>query len=245
MPLSNALRESGLSPSFPSCGFAPYLVSVSITLLALSLTELFAPLTGTGTLFLFLIGVLISTWYGGRGPGLVSIMLSTLLIDFFVMPPRYSVFINDRGQFVRLVLYVLSCAMVAWLVWTRREALYRLEEHNARLKHEVEERTRAEHALHDLNADLDSKVRRRTAELVESEKALQELNAALREQTRQLSKGNDALTEKNELLEQFHDLVVDRELKMMALEAELNRMKDKTCRTLYGGSEKPDLTGSE
>jgi PAS domain S-box-containing protein len=38
----------------------------------------------------FLGGVLVSAWYGGRGPGLVATVLSVPLIDFFFLEPIYT-----------------------------------------------------------------------------------------------------------------------------------------------------------
>ena len=55
---------------------------------------------------------------------------------------------------------------------------------------------------------------------------LQQLNEELKTKVRQLEESKAALEEKNEDLEQFHDVVVGRELKMIELEQELSRLKD-------------------
>jgi K+-sensing histidine kinase KdpD len=38
----------------------------------------------------FLLAVLLSAWLGGMGPGLVAALLATLTINYFFLPPKYT-----------------------------------------------------------------------------------------------------------------------------------------------------------
>src|SRR2546430_17670016 len=39
---------------------------------------------------LFLPAILLSTWFGGTGPGLLAVLFSTLSINFFILDPRFA-----------------------------------------------------------------------------------------------------------------------------------------------------------
>jgi signal transduction histidine kinase len=62
-------------------------------------------------LFLFFAAVMASAWFGGTIPGLFSVLLSTLLVDYFFVPPYYSFSINttDGSYFGAFV----TCSLVA------------------------------------------------------------------------------------------------------------------------------------
>ena len=42
------------------------------------------------TFFAFYAAVVASAWYGGYGPGWLSVALSTLSVNYFFLPPLYS-----------------------------------------------------------------------------------------------------------------------------------------------------------
>src|SRR5437899_5006893 len=39
---------------------------------------------------LFLPAILLSTWFCGTGPGLLSVFLSTLCINYFILEPKFA-----------------------------------------------------------------------------------------------------------------------------------------------------------
>jgi K+-sensing histidine kinase KdpD len=39
---------------------------------------------------LIFAAILVSTWYGGLGPGLVATAIATLIIDYLFLPPLYT-----------------------------------------------------------------------------------------------------------------------------------------------------------
>ncbi|MGH7232455.1 MAG: hypothetical protein ACREJU_14015, partial [Nitrospiraceae bacterium] len=69
------------------------------------------------------------------------------------------------------------------------------------------------------------------------EEKLHHLNAELTKQVqayeavvKELKTSKDTLEEKNEALERFHDVVVDRELKMIELEKEVQKLKQRLAK---------------
>jgi PAS domain S-box-containing protein len=116
------------------------------------------------TFFAFYAAVAASAWYGGYGPGWVSVVLSTLAVNYFFLPPLYSL-APSSADLPRLVAFVI-CAIVANAVSDRQrraetarrlardglektveERTAELQSANESLSAEVEERKRAESAL--------------------------------------------------------------------------------------------------
>jgi PAS domain S-box-containing protein len=116
------------------------------------------------TFFAFYAAVVASAWYGGYGPGWVSVVLSALAVNYFFLPPLYS-FAPSSADLPRLIAFVI-CAIVAnamsarqkrvenalrlardGLEQTVKERTAELQSANGSLSAEVEERKRAESAL--------------------------------------------------------------------------------------------------
>jgi signal transduction histidine kinase len=167
-PVPDARMAATLSPrSRPSTGFTwlsasrygertrsrRYGVAVAITLLALAGARIIDVPFHVHTNLLFVAAVAVSAWYGGRGAGLVSSMLSVLAVVLFFSGSRPALRPLTSGEIVYLAAFVL----VAWIVGetteslraARAEAVVRadaLEELNVELEQQVEEvRTLSEH----------------------------------------------------------------------------------------------------
>src|SRR5450755_4149861 len=69
-------------------GVLGYSFSVLLVALATGVTMLMRDYTFRTPLFLPVI--LLATWYGGTGPGLLAVLLSTLSINFFILEPRFA-----------------------------------------------------------------------------------------------------------------------------------------------------------
>ena len=122
-------------------------------------------------LFLFLGAVMAAGWFGGLGPGLFAVLLSTLAVDYFFMPPSraFAIHAEDLPYFGA---FVISALLAGWLSSTRRDAeasLRRarddletrvagrtgeLEQINQALRAEMAERRLAEEALRSTQAEL-------------------------------------------------------------------------------------------
>lgn len=63
-----------------------YGLAVGLTLLALFVTRIFPPLLNEGIFILPLAAIVLTAWYGGRGPGLLATLISGLGINYFFFP---------------------------------------------------------------------------------------------------------------------------------------------------------------
>ena len=91
-------------------------------------------------LFLFFAAVMASAWIGGTGPGLFAVVLSTVAVDYFFVPPVHSLAINatDIAYFVAFIL----CALAAsWVSATKRASEEELRDTRDHLEARVAERT--------------------------------------------------------------------------------------------------------
>jgi phosphoserine phosphatase RsbU/P len=69
----------------------------------------------------FLLAVAVSAWYGGRGPGLLTAVLSYLSLEFFFLPPIFS--LNLGCEDIPLAgVYVLTALVISTLEKNRRRA---------------------------------------------------------------------------------------------------------------------------
>jgi signal transduction histidine kinase len=101
---------------------------------------------------LYFLAIMLSTWYGGFGAGLMSTILSALALDYFFISPIYSVEL-DWHAFVRLGVFLVVALITSVLTNARR---------------------RAEEGLRQAHAQLEDRVRERTAELAQTNDALRE-----------------------------------------------------------------------
>ena len=67
-----------------------YGVAVLVVCLAAGLTRLLAPVAEGIPFLFFFVAVMVSAWYGGFRPALVTILLGALWSAYFVLPPVHS-----------------------------------------------------------------------------------------------------------------------------------------------------------
>ncbi len=115
-------------------------------------------------LFLFYASVIGAAWLGGAGPGLLAVVLSTLAVDYFFLPPFHSLAINatDTTYFAAFVVCALAASWVSASKKRDAEALreardlleVRVEERTAELANSVAEREKAQQALIQAQSEL-------------------------------------------------------------------------------------------
>jgi PAS domain S-box-containing protein len=71
---------------------------------------------------LFYAAVALSSWYGGRGPGLVPVVVGASSIAFFVLHPSHSFDVAQPTDLGRLILFVMVGALIAVLNGQLRDA---------------------------------------------------------------------------------------------------------------------------
>ncbi len=92
-----------------------YGVAVLAVCLAAGLTFLLPPIA-QGTPFLFFFAaVMLSAWYGGLGPALLTILLAAAWSNYFLLPPLYSLQVAAPADMLRLGLFLLVAVLVSSL----------------------------------------------------------------------------------------------------------------------------------
>src|ERR1700730_5149900 len=158
-----------------------YGLSVVLVALSTGLTLLLQDYTFRTPLFL--PAILLSTWFGGTGPGLLAVVLSTLSINFFILEPKFAFSFSVRDA-VHLTVFLFSALLISSWSAARR---------------------RAEHALKRARAELEEKVEERTADLSRS-------NEQLRREIAERERSEGVLREKASLLNLTHDTIYVRDM---------------------------------
>jgi C4-dicarboxylate-specific signal transduction histidine kinase len=91
-------------------------------------------------LFLFFAAVVVSAWMGGAGPGLFAVLLSTLGVDYFFLPPIHS-FAVKAPDVAYFSAFVLSALAGTWVSSSQRESRVALVAAHNELEIHVAERT--------------------------------------------------------------------------------------------------------
>jgi signal transduction histidine kinase/ActR/RegA family two-component response regulator len=122
-----------------------YLLAVAVTVLVLLGREAIAGLLGRSDPFLPFVGaVLIASWLGGLGPGLLATFLSAMVTDFFFVPPFFSLQIAKLVHGGDLLLFIVLGVLISSLSEKRlrlvrqlRDADRRKDDFLATLAHEL------------------------------------------------------------------------------------------------------------
>jgi PAS domain S-box-containing protein len=132
---------------------------------------------------LFFPAILLSAWFGGVGPGLLAALLATLALDYFFVPPIYSLSF-DPVDLPYLLAFLVSAVLVS--SWSAA-------------------RKRAETSLQRARDELEAKVEEQTAELRQS-------NEQLRTEVAERERAEEALREQASLLNLTHDAIFVRDM---------------------------------
>ena len=100
---------------------------------------------------LFLLAIAIVAWYGGSGPAALAVVLSSLVNDYFFIPPLYSFYIT-RNDVPHFVIFILVALLLSWFASIRRRVERQLLQSQEELRREVEVRTQ-QASLLDLTHD--------------------------------------------------------------------------------------------
>ena len=132
---------------------------------------------------LFFPAILLSTWFGGTGPGLFAVLLSTLSINFFFLEPRFA-FSFGPSDIPHLAVFLFSALLVS--SWSNM-------------------RGRAERDLRRARDELETRVRQRTDDLSRS-------NEQLQREVADRERAKSVLQEQASLLNLTHDTVFVRDM---------------------------------
>ncbi|MEG4497390.1 PAS domain S-box protein [Microcoleus sp. F10-C6] len=113
----------GINSIFRDIRLLPYGVATLSVALALTLTQSLLPWIYPTTTPLFFIAVIVSSWYGSFGAGLLATILSTLAINYFFIEPFYSLQIVNVETIVRLGMFSIAAGLIASLNLSWRTAI--------------------------------------------------------------------------------------------------------------------------
>jgi PAS domain S-box-containing protein len=139
-------------------GIKPFAIAGCFVLVALLWTFPLQHVITYPFVFLFFGAVMGSAWFGGAIAGFVAVVLSSLMITYFFIPPLYSITVAKESQSF-LAAFIL-CSLAISIVSSARK--------------------RAENAVRDARDQLEAKVLERTAELQRSNLEIQESEHQLR-----------------------------------------------------------------
>jgi signal transduction histidine kinase len=91
-------------------------------------------------LFLFFGAVMSSAWFGGTGAGLFAVLLSTVLVEYFFVPPVYSFSINTTAE-AYFAAFVVCALVASWVSSSKKKSEEALKETRDQLEMRVSERT--------------------------------------------------------------------------------------------------------
>ena len=89
---------------------------------------------------LFYAAIVVSAWFGGRGPGLLAVVLSELAIDYYLVEPLYTLGLGSKSISF-LVVFGILALLTSWMSTKRREAEVALRQARDELELRVQERT--------------------------------------------------------------------------------------------------------
>ncbi len=92
--------------------------------MALLMTLLLWPIKEQGLFLPFIAAVMLSSWCGGRGPGLLATFLTLLVCGYFFLPPPNSLAVVDLTTALRVLEFIVVSLLITLLNASRHAALY-------------------------------------------------------------------------------------------------------------------------
>lgn len=108
--------------------------------LAFTLTTLLQPLFPYPFLFLFFGAVMASAWFGGTAVGLLAVLLSTIIVDYFFVPPVHSFSISTTAE-AYFFAFVVCALAASWISSAKKKSEVALQVALDNLEVRVSERS--------------------------------------------------------------------------------------------------------
>ena len=143
-PVSRPSPMSRCLAQLQRYGFPVLCVSTAVGTLLVFEHFGFRPPTG----MLMAIAVAITTWYGERGPALLSLIFAAVSMNYFFVGPHYG-FDVAPSELPYYITFVTLATLIWWFATVRRRVEADLRQAREKLKVEVEERSSLLDLTHD------------------------------------------------------------------------------------------------
>src|ERR1700679_3844827 len=90
--------------------FVPYVLAIGLVPIATCITLCVPTLRTIHSLAPYLVSVVVVAWFGGLGPSMLTILLSTLSFAYFIAPPS-GFAIGEWQDKVRLCTFIIIAFM--------------------------------------------------------------------------------------------------------------------------------------
>jgi PAS domain S-box-containing protein len=117
-----------------------YLLAIATTGIALLVTLWLEPLLIRTSSAFFFIAITVSTWYGGILPGMLSVVLSILALNYFIFDPIHQIAINTSDYLLRLPIFTSMALIINFLSSNLKESKRKVEQLNRKLQQESADR---------------------------------------------------------------------------------------------------------
>ena len=91
-------------------------------------------------LFLFFGAVMASAWFGGTGPGIFAVLLSTVVVEYFFVPPFHSFAVSTSAE-AYFAAFVVCALVASWVSSAKKKSEVALKYGLDQLEIRVSERT--------------------------------------------------------------------------------------------------------
>ncbi|HYX18473.1 MAG TPA: ATP-binding protein [Nostoc sp.] len=119
-----------------------YGVAIGSTAIALLVSLWLEPLISRTIGAFFYIAIIVSTWYGGFQPGIITVVLSTLAIDYLFILPRYEFWIDQPEKLLRLSIFLLVALVINLITSNLQYSRRKIQQLNQQLSQENAEQLR-------------------------------------------------------------------------------------------------------
>src|SRR5665213_773522 len=93
-----------------------YALSLTVVCVATAISAVLSHYLGlTNLVMIYLLGTLVVSLRGRRGPAALSAVLSVLSFDFFFVPPRFTFNVSDAQYFVTFVVMFITAMVISHL----------------------------------------------------------------------------------------------------------------------------------
>ncbi|MHC5768161.1 MAG: PAS domain S-box protein [Nostoc sp.] len=119
-----------------------YGVAIGSAAIALLLSLWLEPFISRTFGAFFYIAIIVSSWYGGFRPGIVTVILSTLAIDYLFILPRYQFLIYQPQELLRLSIFLLVALSINLITSNLQHSRQKIKQLSQKLAQENAEQLR-------------------------------------------------------------------------------------------------------